>query len=216
MTVARSRGPPERDRLLIEIRNRSINADDRSTRPFVYPFPSTSPLPAMTPTSHRVLSTAKARRSSALESALRPIAPFLDDDRVVEVMLNADGAVWVDRHGKGVLATEVRMSPADSERMLRLVAAEVLVELNAQRPSLSARRSCRRPGARAFRPRSRRSSTLPSSRCESPRRSSFRWTTTWTREAGCPVTKILRSLSSSHPTAGPTFASTPSKRAQTA
>ena len=112
MTVARSRGPPERDRLLIEIRNRSINADDRSTRPFVYPFPSTSPSPAMTPTSHRVLSTAKARRSSALESALRPIAPFLDDDRVVEVMLNADGVVWVDKHSES--------DQHDVERSLRL------------------------------------------------------------------------------------------------
>src|ERR1700687_81472 len=81
----------------------------------------------------------QARRSSALESALGPILDFLADERVVEVMLNADGAVWIERHGEGVLRTDVRMARAESERMLRLVAAEMLVELNAQRPSLSAK-----------------------------------------------------------------------------
>jgi type IV secretion system protein VirB11 len=84
-------------------------------------------------------SESQVRRSTALESALGPIAAFLSDERIVEVMLNADGVVWVDQHGKGVLPTDVRISPADSERMLRLVAAEVLVELNAQHPSLSAK-----------------------------------------------------------------------------
>jgi type IV secretion system protein TrbB len=93
----------------------------------------------MTPTSYRVLSTAKARRSSALESALAPIAAHPGDDRVVEIMLNADGVLWIDKHGKGVLPTEVRLSPADSERMVRLVAAEVFVELNVERPSISAK-----------------------------------------------------------------------------
>jgi type IV secretion system protein VirB11 len=84
-------------------------------------------------------SESQARRSSALESALGPIADFLADERVVEVMLNADGAVWIERHGEGLLRTAVRMAGAQADRMLRLVAAEMLVELNAQRPSLSAK-----------------------------------------------------------------------------
>jgi Flp pilus assembly CpaF family ATPase len=81
----------------------------------------------------------QARRTSALESALGPILDFLADERVVEVMLHAHGAVWIERHGEGVLLTDVRMASTESERMLRLVAAEMLVELNAQRPSLSAK-----------------------------------------------------------------------------
>jgi type IV secretion system protein VirB11 len=81
----------------------------------------------------------QARRAAALEGALRPVLPFLQDPQVVEIMLNADGAVWVDRLGAGMGRTTARMSPADAERMLRLVASEMLVELNAAAPSLSAK-----------------------------------------------------------------------------
>ena len=61
----------------------------------------------------------------------------LTDDLVVEVMLNADGAVWVEKVGAGMLRTGVRMAPADAERMLRLIASEMSVELTASSPSLS-------------------------------------------------------------------------------
>lgn len=79
----------------------------------------------------------QARRSAALRSALAPILDFLNDDRVVEIMLNADGVVWTDAIGSGMQRTSVRMTPADAERMLRLVASELFVELTAQSPSLS-------------------------------------------------------------------------------
>jgi type IV secretion system protein VirB11 len=96
------------------------------------------------------LSESQARRASALRSALGPLIALLDDPRVVEVMLNADGVVWIEKLGEGVLRTPARMSAADAERMLRLeraaahrrlreVASEVLVELNSQHPSLSAK-----------------------------------------------------------------------------
>jgi P-type conjugative transfer ATPase TrbB len=84
-------------------------------------------------------SESQARRASALKSALGPLLEFLDDDLVVEVMLNADGAVWIEKIGAGMQRTGVRMHPAGAERMLRLVASEVLVELNPQSPSLSAK-----------------------------------------------------------------------------
>jgi P-type conjugative transfer ATPase TrbB len=93
------------------------------------------------PTAHLLTpaTESQARRSSALSSALDPIADFLADDRVVEVMGNADGCVWVDRLGEGLSRTDVRLVARDVERMLRLVAAEMLVELNAQNPLLSAK-----------------------------------------------------------------------------
>ena len=81
----------------------------------------------------------QARRTAALKSALAALLPFLEDPRVVEVMLNADGAVWVDKMGEGLSRTHVTMAPSDADRMLRLVASEVSVELNAQSPSLSAK-----------------------------------------------------------------------------
>ena len=84
-------------------------------------------------------SESQVRRASALKSALGPLTAFLDDPHVVEVMLNADGAVWIDRIGEGLLRTSVAMGGADADRMLRLVASEVLVELTPQSPSFSAK-----------------------------------------------------------------------------
>jgi len=93
--------------------------------------------PATMNLDHRTES--QTRRASALESALGPVMPFLTDDRVVEILLNADGAIWVEKAGEGLVRTAVRMFKGDSERMLRLVAAEMLVEIHAQKPSLSAK-----------------------------------------------------------------------------
>jgi len=84
-------------------------------------------------------SETQLRRAAALESALRPIAPFLSDPKVVEIMLNADGRIWVDRLGEGMSVTGARMGPPGAERMLRLVASEMLIELNASAPSLAAK-----------------------------------------------------------------------------
>jgi Flp pilus assembly CpaF family ATPase len=42
------------------------------------------------------LSESQVWRASALKSALGQIVAFLDDARVVEVLLNAAGVVWVD------------------------------------------------------------------------------------------------------------------------
>jgi len=71
-------------------------------------------------------SESQARRASALKSALGPLTDLLDDPRVVEVMLKADGVVWVERVGGGVVRTHITVSAADVDRMLRLVASEVL------------------------------------------------------------------------------------------
>jgi type IV secretion system protein VirB11 len=79
----------------------------------------------------------QARRTDALASALGPLQPLLADDRVVEILLNADGCLWIEKLGEGMLRTTIRMRPAEAERMLRLIAAEAAVELTASSPSLS-------------------------------------------------------------------------------
>jgi hypothetical protein len=78
-------------------------------------------------------SETQARRNRALASALSLIADFLADHRVFVVMATADGAGWVGRLSEGLLRTGVHMPQCDVERMLRLVAAEMLLELNAHR-----------------------------------------------------------------------------------
>jgi hypothetical protein len=55
-------------------------------------------------------SESQARRATALKSALGPLMELLTDDLVVEVMLSADGAVWVEKVGAGMLRTGVRMA----------------------------------------------------------------------------------------------------------
>jgi type IV secretion system protein VirB11 len=84
-------------------------------------------------------SEAHTRLTNALGGALAPLSPFLDDRRVVEVMLNADGAIWVERRGDGMERTDVHMDPVSAETMLRLVAADAGVELTASNPVLTAK-----------------------------------------------------------------------------
>lgn len=92
-------------------------------------------------------SETQLRRAAALKSALRPVAPFLADPKVVEIMLNADGRIWVDRLGGGMAGTDARMGSAGAERMLRVIASEMGVELNAAAPLLVS--DSRGPTARA-------------------------------------------------------------------
>ncbi len=74
-----------------------------------------------------------------LRTALGPaIAGFLDDPEVVEVMLNPDGRLWVDRLAGGLEDTGQRLSPADGERIVRLVAHHVGAEVHSGAPRLSA------------------------------------------------------------------------------
>ena len=94
----------------------------------------------MTPNTARTSSDEAAlRRLTSLRSAIAPILEFLEDDTIVEVMLNADGRVWVDQVRRGMWCTEVRMAPEQALRMLRMVAAEMGRELNAEKPRLSAK-----------------------------------------------------------------------------
>jgi type IV secretion system protein VirB11 len=74
-----------------------------------------------------------------LRTALGPaIAGFLGDASVVEVMLNPDGRLWIDRLSEGLSDTGERLSAADGERIVRLVAHHVGAEVYAGNPRVSA------------------------------------------------------------------------------
>lgn len=72
---------------------------------------------------------------TALGSA---IAAWLEDPQVIEVMLNPDGRLWVDRLGLGIAESGVSLSPEDGERIVRLVAHHVGAEVHARSPRVSA------------------------------------------------------------------------------
>ncbi|WP_271539893.1 P-type conjugative transfer ATPase TrbB [Bradyrhizobium sp. CCBAU 45321] len=72
---------------------------------------------------------------SALGSA---IAGYLEDEAIIEVMLNPDGRLWIDRLSNGLIDTGETLSAADGERIVRLVAHHVGAEVHAGAPRVSA------------------------------------------------------------------------------
>ncbi len=79
------------------------------------------------------------RGARMLRTALGPaIARLLEDLAVVEVMLNPGGRLWVDRLSEGLSDTGERLSAADGERIVRLVAHHVGAEVHARSPRVSA------------------------------------------------------------------------------
>ncbi|MBV9017488.1 MAG: P-type conjugative transfer ATPase TrbB [Alphaproteobacteria bacterium] len=74
-----------------------------------------------------------------LRTALGPaIARWLEDPKVVEVLLNPDGRLWIDRLREGLTETRECLSPADGERIIRLVAHHVGAEIHTASPRVSA------------------------------------------------------------------------------
>jgi P-type conjugative transfer ATPase TrbB len=74
-----------------------------------------------------------------LRTALGPaITGWLGDPAIVEVMLNPDGRLWIDRLAGGVVDTGERLSAADGERIVRLVAHHVGAEVHPASPRVSA------------------------------------------------------------------------------
>ncbi|TAM59415.1 MAG: P-type conjugative transfer ATPase TrbB [Rhodanobacter sp.] len=85
------------------------------------------------------LATSLDRRIRMLRTAMGPqIAQALDDPDVIEIMLNPDGSLWIDRLSSGRAPMGVQLSAADGERIIRLVAAHVRTEVHAGKPLLTA------------------------------------------------------------------------------
>jgi len=64
---------------------------------------------------------AQDRRRSMLRTAMGPeIAAALADPAVIEVMVNPDGSLRLDRLGEGRIDTGERLEPAEVERIIRL------------------------------------------------------------------------------------------------
>ncbi|MCK1349197.1 P-type conjugative transfer ATPase TrbB [Bradyrhizobium sp. GM0.4] len=84
-------------------------------------------------------SEAFSRGARMLRTALGPaIATFLEDPSIVEVMLNPDGRLWIDRLSGGLEDSGRTMSAADGERIVRLVAHHVGAEVHGEKPRVSA------------------------------------------------------------------------------
>ena len=88
------------------------------------------------PQHHPVVSD---RKVAALRQAMGPvIAAALADRLVVEVMVNPDGKIWVDRIGQGRSWTGENLAPADADRILRLLADHAGEVVTRNSPRISA------------------------------------------------------------------------------
>ncbi|MBS0250952.1 MAG: P-type conjugative transfer ATPase TrbB [Proteobacteria bacterium] len=82
---------------------------------------------------------AQSRRRQMLRTAFGPtIAAALADPTVIEVMVNPDGKLWIDRATVGRQDTGERIGSSEAERIIRLVAAHVRREVNDKAPIVSA------------------------------------------------------------------------------
>src|SRR3546814_14295915 len=66
------------------------------------------------------------------------IAAALSDPAVIEIMVNPDGVLRLDRLGEGRIDTGMRYDPAQVERIIRLVASHARTEAHAAAPIISA------------------------------------------------------------------------------
>jgi type IV secretion system protein TrbB len=82
---------------------------------------------------------AQGRRRQMLRTAFgSTIAAALSDPTVIEVMVNPDGKLWIERAKDGRQDTGERIGSAEAERIIRLVAAHVRREVHADAPIVSA------------------------------------------------------------------------------
>lgn len=79
------------------------------------------------------------RTMAMLRTALGlDITQALDDPKVIEIMLNPDGRIWVDKIGKGRFDTDKFLTPREGERAIRLVASHINQDVTTKSPIISA------------------------------------------------------------------------------
>lgn len=82
---------------------------------------------------------AQDRRRQMLRTAFgSTIAAALADPTVIEVIVNPDGRLWIDRAGTGRADSGARLGASETERIIRLVAAHVRREVTDKAPVVSA------------------------------------------------------------------------------
>ena len=79
-----------------------------------------------------------SRRAAMLKTAFGPvIGAALSDASVIEIMANPDGALWIERCGKGRERAGADLKPAEAERIIRLVASHIGAECDRDCPVIS-------------------------------------------------------------------------------
>lgn len=87
----------------------------------------------------QIAQDSSTRLTSMLTTALgQQAGQFLLDENVIEIMLNPDGKLWIERLGVGRSYTGVQISPSDAERVIFIIASSIDAVCNKDTPLLSA------------------------------------------------------------------------------
>jgi type IV secretion system protein VirB11 len=82
---------------------------------------------------------AKDRLLDSLQHAMGPtVLAAMKDPTVVEIMVNPDGKIWLDRVGEGRVFTGQFMTPSAADSILRTLATQAGVNVTADQPRVSA------------------------------------------------------------------------------
>lgn len=83
-------------------------------------------------------SLSETRIYQAILNAMGPVLrELLLDDKVVEIMLNPDGQLWVEKMSEGMTLVRETLSKNDAETLIRLVASNCGQSCHEKTPSLS-------------------------------------------------------------------------------
>lgn len=83
--------------------------------------------------------TSRERLLDMLATSIGPqILEYLEDPKIIEIMLNPDGCLWIDVLGKGCVYTGYKVTPEAAERVIRLVASSTKITCNEEHPIVSA------------------------------------------------------------------------------
>lgn len=66
------------------------------------------------------------------------IVSALDNPKVIEIMVNPDGKLWLDKLGSGMIDTKVIITPEQTERVVRLVGTHINQDVTTENPIVSA------------------------------------------------------------------------------
>lgn len=79
------------------------------------------------------------RTETMLKTAMgQTVASALADPTVIEIMLNPDGQLWIERHGQGRINSGETMKPSEAERVIRLVGSHIGQDVTRAFPIVSA------------------------------------------------------------------------------
>lgn len=79
----------------------------------------------------------KDRLAQMIRTALGEAEQFLHDPKVIEIMLNPDRKLWIDKLGEGQIDTGIMVKPEDANRFIGVVASGTDSVCNYENPILS-------------------------------------------------------------------------------